>query len=225
MIAAWTRWRISTAIEEGKPLSPALARKVRRDPECRQFYEASLAMVKRLRRDANQIAQNEPGGLGKMRPLGSLEVAPIDSSRNARRLRPVSAVTAAAVVIGLALGGAVWWWPVRPSAPQPAPSIALRESDVTEVSHLLRQIKDNVELAVERKAPQWQQIIARSGDALRAPIVREAENMASDTRHILQAFSSMILRGDDVEPSDSEEEGPSPSSSGRSGQTQPLSVS
>ena len=143
MIAAWTRWRISTAIEEGKPLSPALARKVRRDPECRQFYEASLAMVKRLRRDANQIAQNEPGGLGKMRPLGSLEVAPIDSSRNARRLRPVSAVTAAAVVIGLALGGAVWWWPVWQSALGLLPSRALSSAQAQRhtIQDSLKQIE------------------------------------------------------------------------------------
>ena len=213
MNTAWTKWRISTAVEKGKPLSPALAQKVRRDPECRRFYQASLVMAKRLRLDAREIAGAEARHLGKMCPAESLEVGPIDSRPGVRRLSRAAGMTAAAAVIGLALGAGVWWWSA-PSSPQPQPLVAVQEAEVIELLHMCRQIKDNVGRAVERKAPRWQKIIARSPETLRAPLMREAENMATDTRNILQAFSSMtILGGDgDSEPSDSQDDAPSPSS-------------
>ena len=211
MISAWTRWRISTAIEKGKPLSPTLARKVRRDRECRRFYDASMVMAERLRRDAEDVVQGEQERLAAAGlPEPSLPAA-IQSPCPARPLRPALA-TAAAVLIALALGAGIWWWP---STPDPRPPSVAQESDVAELAQLIRQIGDNVGRAAERKAPRWQQIMVRSGEALRAPVEREAENMAADTRGILQALSSMIQSGTDAEPSEPDEDDPPSSSSGR----------
>lgn len=216
MIAAWTKWRISTAVEKGRPLSPALARRVRRDPESRRFYEASLAMTERLRRDAEEIVEAEQARLGEIGPLEPLPAGTTASSRRAWSARLVLAMGTAAAVIGLALGAAAWWWPSRSPSPSPraqAPA-AVQEADVVELVGVIRQLKDNVDRAAERRAPQWEQVMAHSREALRAPIVREAENMAADTREILRALSSMIPLGHEKEPPQKGEGAPPPGSSG-----------
>ncbi len=228
MISAWTRWRISTAIEKGKPLSPALARKVSRDRECRQFYEASLAMAVRLRRDAADVVQVEQERLDAADRAELPLLAARRSSRPARSRKPALAA-ATAVLIALALGAGVWWWrstpptPSTPSVPDARRPSAPQESDVAELAQLIRQIGTNVGRAAEQKGPRWQQIMDRSRDAIETPLKREAENMAADTRGILQALSSIIQPDDDPEPSDPAEDAPPSSSSGR--RTPPLPAS
>lgn len=214
MISAWTKWRISTAIEKGKPLSPALARRVRRDPECGRFYEVSVAMVERLRQEAGNVVREEEKRLTEMGPLEPRRPA-IRPSPRTRPVQPALATTAAAVVIALALGAAIWWWPSSPSVPDAVPTSAVQESDVAELAQIIRQIKNNVGRVAQRKAPQWQQIMFRSGEALRGPMVREAKSIEADTRGILQALSSMIPSGEDAESPDSGDDAPPPSSSGR----------
>ena len=104
MISTWAKWRISTAIERGRPLSPALARKVRRDPECRRFYEASLAMAERLRQDAVDLVRDEEERLAETGPLELRPLAEIRSLRGAARLwRPAWAATCSAA--------SPPWWP------------------------------------------------------------------------------------------------------------------
>jgi hypothetical protein len=49
--------------------------------------------------------------------------------------------------------------------------------------------------------------------------VREAENMAADTREILRVFSSMIPLGGHSRRSHPDDHPPSPTSSGRSGRS------
>jgi hypothetical protein len=211
MISAWTRWRISTAIEKGRPLSPALARAVRRDPECRWFYEASLAMASRLPGDVEEVVRNEEAHSGDVRPLELGTSAAIGSPGQVRRWRLTLPVSMAALAIGLVLGGIVWWWT---SPPEAGPPRAVQASDVAELTHIIRQMKDNVDRVAERKAPQWQRLLSRSGEALRTPMVREAENMAADTRQILRAFSSMLPRDGPRQRPEPRDDGPPPSSSG-----------
>ena len=215
MTGPWTKWQISKAVEKGRPLSPRLARKIRRDAESRRFYEASLAMAKRLRRDAEKLVRVEQIRLGEMGPLVPLEAGTIPSSRRAWSRRPVLAMGTAAAVICLALGATLWWQPSSLPVPHAEPPRAVQKADVAELAQLIRQIKANVDRVAERKAPDWQQVMARSGEALWTPIAREAENMAADTREILRAFSSMIPSSDEKEPSRTEADAPSPSSSGR----------
>ncbi len=212
MISAWTMWRISTAIDKGRPLSPALARRVRRDPECRRFYEASLAAAERLRQDAPEIVRAERLRLTQQEPLLVPAPGAIRSSRAVRSFRPVWATAAAVLVIGLALGATVWWWPA-PREPQPP--TAMQRSDVAELAQVIREIKHNVDKVRAREGTPWKERVARSGEALRAPIVREAQNMAADTRHILQAFSSMIRSGSQPQPSAPDDDSPAPSSDRR----------
>ena len=216
MISTWAKWRISTAIEKGTPLSPALARKVRRDPECRRFYEASMAMAKRLRRDAVEVVRDEEERLAE---AGPLELRPSTEIRSPRRVahpwRPAWAATTATVVLAVVLGAGIWWWPSSRPVPDTKPPGVVPASDVAELAQIIRQIKGNVERVAKRKSPRWQQIAARSGEALRAPFVREAENVAADSRRILHAISSMIPSGENPEPSDSGDDLPPSSSPGR----------
>ena len=66
-----------------------------------------------------------------------------------------------------------------------------------------------------REGPRWRELVARSRDVLRKPILREASNMAADTRGILQRLFRIIPSEEGSLGSDPEDGPPSPSLSGR----------
>ncbi|MBN1589494.1 MAG: hypothetical protein JW888_08265 [Pirellulales bacterium] len=198
MIKIWTKWRISVAVERGKPLSPALARCVERDPECRRFHEASLAMTERLRRDASRMVREETQSRQGIRH----EPFTLAPARRTQQPRRAPAFVAASAAVGLVVGAAFWWLAGGQSADSP---VAMKESDMIELVQLVRQIKHNVNRAAEEQKPRLRQILDRSENALREPLTREAENMANDTRNLLQAFSLFADAGDTTEPRDSGE--------------------
>ncbi len=198
MIRAWTKWRISSAVEDGRPLSAGLARKVRRDPEYQRFYELSVAMAKRLREDAEEIAQYEEQRLQRCEPWAILDKGLVDSPATARPSRRAFVLAVAASAAGLLLVAGICWWPSSsPPAPVPGPQLARRTSDVVELVQAIREIQGKVDRVASRRAPQLRELVARSREALRAPILREAENMAQDARGFVESFSLAIQRTDD----------------------------
>lgn len=215
MTGPWTKWRISTAIEKGKPLPPRLARKIRRDAECRHFYEASLATVGRLRRDAAEIVQHEQDRLRDAAPLRVPEPSHTPPPRLVPRPERLLASASAVVILASVLGAAIWWWPSSSPPPDPQPPMVAQEQDIRELMEVVRQIDETVDRVAAREAPRWRERVARTRDALRAPILREASNMAADTRGILQRLFWIIPSEEDSPHSDSDDDPPSPSSSGR----------
>jgi hypothetical protein len=177
-------------------------------------------MADRLRRDAEEIVREEQKRLGEPRPLQPLAARPTPCSGRTRTARPTVAVTAAVVLIALALGSGIWWWSSAPPPPDTAPRAVARRpdhaKDVAELVQIVRQLNDDLDLVLERNAARWQQSVTRSGEALRAPLVREAENVATDARHLLRALTSLIApisAERDRDSTDSDDLIPSPSSS------------
>jgi hypothetical protein len=189
MISAWTRWRISKAIDSGRPLSPALARAVRRDPECRRFYEASLAMARRLRRDVEGVLRDEQTRLSDVGPLNPSRPVAGRSPAYAGRRRFALSVSAAALAAGLVLGGFVLW---RETPPDAKPPLRAEAAEVTELVDILQQLQRSADRVVQRSAPKCRRLLSRSREALRAPVVREAEYIKTDARNFLRAFPSLL---------------------------------
>lgn len=218
MTGRWTKWRISTAIEKGKPLPPRLVRKIRRDAECRRFCEASLAMDRRLRRDAAEIVRQERDRLRDAAPLRVPEPGRTPPPRRVLRAERLLALASAVVILAAVVGAGIWWWPSPspPSHPQPRKvAQRQRQQDIRELMEIVRQIDETVDRVAAREGPRWRERMARSGDALRAPILREASNMAADTRGILQRLFPIVPSEEDSPSSDSQRDPPSPTSSGR----------
>ncbi len=217
MTGPWTRWQISTAIEKGKPLPSRLVRKIRRDPECRRFYEASLAMVGRLPRDAAEIVRHEQDRLHDASPLHVPEPIRTPPLRPVLRRRRLLALAVAVAILALVVGAGIWWRPSTSSPAVPPGPVAAQEQDLRELMGIVRQLSDGADRVAARESPRWRERVARSRDVLRAPIRREVSNMAADTRGILQGLLSIIPSQENPPGSDSEDAPPSPSSSGRNG--------
>ena len=188
MISAWTRWRISKAIDSGRPLSSALARAVRRDPECRRFYETSLAMARRLRSDVEGILRDEQMRLSGASPRKRSRPLAGRSPAFGGRRRFTLSLSAAALAACLMLGGFLFWHQTRPRIDPP---LRAEAADVTELVDILQQIKSSADRVLEHSAPKCQRFLIRSGEALRAPVVCEAECLKADARNLLRAFPSM----------------------------------
>jgi hypothetical protein len=205
MISAWNRWRISTAIDHQEPLSPRLARAVRRDPDLRRFYEASLALAARLRRDALEVVRHEQdvGWVERSEPHQDACTIPRRTSFPTRPALPdelensshkhhprrlMRYITAAALATCVALCGVLLWYEMSKARS----SAAAQRADIAELADLIQQVKGGVDRTVERSAPKLQQLIVRSRDAVQAPMVREAKNVETDARNLFRAFSSMF---------------------------------
>ena len=214
MAGRWTKWRISTAIEKGKPLPPSLVRKIGREAECRRFYEASLAMNARLRRDAAEMVQHEQDRLGGAAPLRLPEPSRTPPPRRVLRPERLLALASAVVILAAVVGAGIWWWPAALPPPDLQPRTVAQEQDIRELMEIVRQIDETVDRVAARENPRWRERVARSGDALRAPILREASNMAADTRGILQRLFPMVPCEEDLPSSDSQRDPPSSTSSG-----------
>lgn len=217
MTGRWTKWRISTAIEKGKPLSPRLLRKIRGDAECRRFYEASLAVVGRLRRDAAEIVRQERDRLRDAAPLRVPQPSRTPPPRRVLRPERLLALASAVVILAAVAGAGIWWWPSPlppPDRQPPAVTQEQQQQDIRELMKIVRQIDHAVDRVAAREGPRWRERVARSGDALRAPILREASNMAADTRGILQRLFPIVRCEEDVPSSDSQRDPASPTSSG-----------
>jgi len=194
MIRAWTKWRISSAVEDGRPLPAWLARKVRRDPECRQFYQLSMAVAKRLREDAEEVAHCEEQRLQHRRPWSVFDKGLVESRATARcSSRKALGFAVVASAASLLLVAGVCWWPPSPvPPPEPEPRLAHGTSDVVELVQAIQEIHGKVDRVAARKAPQLRELVARSREALQAPILREAENIAQDAREFVHSFSLTI---------------------------------
>jgi len=188
MISAWTRWRISKAIDSGRPLSSALARAVRRDPECRRFYETSLAMARRLRRDVEEVLRDEQMRLSNVGPRKRSRPVAGRSPAYGGRRRFTLSLSTAALAAGLVLGGFHLWHQTRPCI---EPPLRAEAADVTELVDILQQMTSSADRVLEHSAPKCQRFLTRSGEALRAPVVCEAECLKADARNVLRAFPSM----------------------------------
>ncbi|MHC4177541.1 MAG: hypothetical protein ACYSWU_08545 [Planctomycetota bacterium] len=215
MIDLWTKWRISTAIEKGKPLPPRLLRKIRRDAASRRFYESSLAMAERLRRDAAEIVRQEQDRLRDAAPPRVPEPGRTSPPRHLLRPQRLLGLAAAAVILASVVGAGICWWPSPSPRPVPRPRAVAQEQDIRELMEVVRQIDETVDRVAAREGPRWRERVARSRDALRKPLVREASNMAADTRGILRRLFWIIPSGEDSPGSKPEEDLPSPSSSDR----------
>ncbi len=218
MTGRWTKWRISTAIEKGKPLPPRLVRKICRDAESRRFYEASLAVVGRLRRDAAEIVQHERDRLRNAAPLCVPQPSRTPPPRRVLRPERLLALASAVVILAAVVGAGIWWWPSPLPPPDPQPPMVAQgqqEQDIRELMEIVRQIDRAVDRVAAREGPRWRERVARSGDALRAPILHEASNMAADTRGILQRLFPIVPSQEEVPSSDSQRDPRSPTSSGR----------
>lgn len=214
MTGHWTKWRISSAIDGERPLPPSLLRKIDRDPECRRFYEASLAMADRLRRDAAEIVRHEQDRLGDAVSLPVPAAgAPLPRSvlRSARRF----ALALAAVILATVVGVWIWRWPPSARPPGPESPRLAKQRDLRELMQIARQLEKTVDRVAAREGPRLRAQVARSGEALRKPILREVSNMEADTWGILRRlFSVRPSEGDSPDP-ESEADPPPPSSSGR----------
>ena len=225
MTGPWTRWRISTAIEKGRPLSPRLVRRIRRDPQCRHFYEVSLAMAERLRHDAAELLRHEQDRLRDAAPLHVPEPSRTAAPRPSLRPGRLPALASAVIVLASVVGAGIWWWPSPSPPPVPQPPALAQERDIRELMEIVHQIDATFDRVAAREGPRLREQVARSGDALQKPILREASNMAEDTRGILQRLFWVIPSEGDTPRSDSEDDPPSSSSSGRKAPHSPEEVS
>jgi hypothetical protein len=111
MIPFYAQYRISNAIDTGKPLSPLWRRKLERDAELRAFTEG----VARLERDLRAPAQPEPPPFIHASIMRAVEAAarPMPVPRRPWWLPwlPAPVLAALALVAG--------WWLLHP-APEPA---------------------------------------------------------------------------------------------------------
>ncbi len=217
MIRAWIKWRISTALDKGRPLSPPLDRWVRRDDECRRFYDASRALAERLSHDASEIIQSEVvHDHTRVRAPSEKRDGEASPPNRLRLPRPAWATSATALTIALAVGTAMWWRSLPPppmQLPTQPASRTVTQADVVELAEILRELTTSIGRAAKRRRPQWQRTMARTGQALQKPLMREAENMAADTRGLVAAFSALIPSRRDKPASDTEEDSPAESPS------------
>jgi hypothetical protein len=102
---AWLdRWRISRALDDGTPLSPALERRLRADPELSLHHEKLQALGRALGREAR--AWRETAGSERPEPRAELPLAraPRVAAPGPRaRLRPVLLLVPSAAAAVLAL--------------------------------------------------------------------------------------------------------------------------
>jgi hypothetical protein len=125
------RWKVSGAIDSGKPMSEAVKRHLLRCASCREFAAFAEDAGRRLTREAEVLLGSVDGALAErvQASLGKELEAPA-SAPEVRlrgkpgprlspgfRLRPVLAAAAALVVVG---AGVLW---VVRSRPQPMPKL------------------------------------------------------------------------------------------------------
>lgn len=104
MLCTLYQWQISSALDDGRPLSPRVSRHVAACPQCRRFHERCLGIADGLVREAPDALSPVPPGL-KNGILGALDrrrppmaLPSVNVARNLW-LRPAMAAGLAAVVI------------------------------------------------------------------------------------------------------------------------------
>lgn len=120
MLCRIYRWKVSGAIDSGKPMSDAVKRHLLRCASCREFAGFAEDTGRRLTRDAGVLLGSVDPSLGKrvQASLGDLGEAAPSHAGATLRLRPILAAVAALFIVG---AGVLWL--VR-SRPQPTPELA-----------------------------------------------------------------------------------------------------
>jgi hypothetical protein len=128
------RWKVSGAIDSGKPMSDAVKRHLLRCASCREFAAAAEDVGRRLSRDAGVLmaasdqafAESIKASLGSAQLQGDPRVSPgraaVEPKPRSRRKTgfrpsPILATAAALVVVG---AGVLW---VSKSRPKTAPDL------------------------------------------------------------------------------------------------------
>lgn len=119
MLCSIHKWKISRALDSGKPLSRRTEHHLSACESCREFYRTSENLAVRLTADAASLLQEARPGLGARAPRMSGELgevdSPLPSPYRRPRLRPIWAAAVLLTVVGISL---IWMVRTRP-APMP----------------------------------------------------------------------------------------------------------
>ncbi len=178
MLCKIYRWKVSGAIDSGKPVPDAVKRHLLRCVSCREFAAAAEEMGQRLSRDAGvltaaggqALSERIKASLGSAQVPGDSRVSPgwagDDLKPRSRpktgfRLSPVLATAAALVVVG---AGVLW---VSTSRPRPTPDLAPSFQIEKPGTYLIAAVQ-KVNSPYEKEMQLWKETLGSAARTIEA---------------------------------------------------------
>jgi hypothetical protein len=157
------RWKLSGAIDSGKPLSGSVKRHLLRCSSCREFSRLAEDTGRRLTRDAGVLLGSVDPKLAKrvQASLGDRIESTESLSGHGVRLRPILAAAAALVVVGASV-----LWVVR-SRPQRMPALTPPYQIEQPRSYLVAAL-EKVRSPYEKEIRLWKDTFDSTAETLKA---------------------------------------------------------
>jgi hypothetical protein len=159
------KWKISRALDSGKPLTGLTKRHLRRCDSCREFAESSEKMGRQLREDAAALVGGIDRSMGdRMRSALNEQIRITASAPSRPKMaswRPVLAAAVSLVVIGISV---VWLVTSRPrQMPRLDPLFSLESPQA-----YLENAVQKVESPYQKEIAELEKALKSTADFLRA---------------------------------------------------------